>query len=168
MHRRSFIRLGAGSAVVLALAGAGAALWSPGLRQGHLSAPARAVARAVAEAVLAGTLPLPGAAREAALAAHLQRFDATVGGLPAAVRAELSDLFALLSSAPGRRLITGLSHDWAEASTAQVTEALQAMRRSSMALRQQVYHALRDLTNAAWFAEPSTWAALGYPGPRPL
>jgi hypothetical protein len=33
-----------------------------------------------------------------------------------------------------------------------------------MALRQQVFHALRDLTNAAYFADASTWAAIGYPG----
>ena len=39
------------------------------------------------------------------------------------------------------------------------------MRASRIALRQQAYHALRDLTHAAYFADAATWARLGYPGP---
>jgi len=42
------------------------------------------------------------------------------------------------------------------------------MRVSGTTLRRQAYHALRDLTQAAYFSDPGTWAALGYPGPRPL
>lgn len=166
IQRRTLLKLGVGAGAVVALAGAGVALWRPGLAKGHLSASARLVARRVADAVLDGNLPEEAAAREQALDAHLARFDSTVGGLPPAVRAELSDLFALLSAAPGRWAIAGLSSDWASASREDVTAALQAMRRSRMSVRQQVYHALRDLTDAAWFADPSTWAALGYPGPR--
>ena len=51
---------------------------------------------------------------------------------------------------------------------AELQAALQAMRVASIATRQQVYHALRDLTNAAYYAEPATWAQLGYPGPTPV
>ena len=40
------------------------------------------------------------------------------------------------------------------------------MRTSRIGLRQQAYHALRDLTNAAYFADPQTWPLMGYPGPR--
>ena len=40
------------------------------------------------------------------------------------------------------------------------------MRVSSGTTRQQVYHALRDLTNAAWFADAGSWDLLGYPGPQ--
>jgi hypothetical protein len=43
---------------------------------------------------------------------------------------------------------------------------LQGLRTSSLSLRQQVYHALRDLTNAAWFADAAAWSAIGYPGQR--
>jgi hypothetical protein len=42
------------------------------------------------------------------------------------------------------------------------------MRRSSLILRRQAYHALRDLTQGAYFADASTWATLGYPGPNPI
>ena len=49
---------------------------------------------------------------------------------------------------------------------ADVQRSLQDMRTSSLALRQQSYHALRDLTNAAFYADPSAWPLLGYSGPR--
>jgi hypothetical protein len=166
LQRRTLLKLGVGTGAVLALAGAGVALWRPGLTQGHLSDDAKRIARHVADAVLDGNLPDEATARGTALDAHMTRFESTVGGLPPAVRAELSDLFALLSAAPGRWAITGLSSDWASASREDVATALQGMRRSRVAVRQQVYHALRDLTNAAYFADESTWAALGYPGPR--
>ena len=39
------------------------------------------------------------------------------------------------------------------------------MRTSTLELRQQAYHALRDLTNAAFYANPDVWPLLGYPGP---
>jgi hypothetical protein len=166
LQRRTLLKLGVGTGAVIALAGAGVALWRPGLTQGHLSNHAKTIARRVADAVLDGNLPEDAAERARALDAHVTRFESTVGGLPPAVRAELSDLFALLSAAPGRWAIAGLSADWPDATREDIATALQAMRRSRAAVRQQVYHALRDLTNAAWFADDSTWAALGYPGPR--
>ena len=42
------------------------------------------------------------------------------------------------------------------------------MRFADSLTRQQVYHALRDLTNAAWFADAGTWGLLGYPGPTTI
>jgi len=98
----------------------------------------------------------------------LQRLDTTLQAFPAATQAELSQLLALLAAAPGRLALAGLAQPWDAASVAELQASLQAMRTASLALRQQAYHALRDLTNAAWYAEPSTWSALGYPGPRPL
>jgi hypothetical protein len=46
-----------------------------------------------------------------------------------------------------------------------VQEALQGMRLSGLALRQQAYAALHDITGAAYFSAPDTWHQLGYPGP---
>jgi hypothetical protein len=42
------------------------------------------------------------------------------------------------------------------------------MRLSSLALKQQGYHALRDLTNAAYFSDPTAWQRMGYPGPSDI
>ena len=81
---------------------------------------------------------------------------------------ELRTLLGVLLHPVGRRLLAGLAPPWSDASIEQLQSALQDMRTSRLALRQQAYHALRDLTNAAYFADPQTWPALGYPGPRAL
>lgn len=166
MQRRTLFRLGLGASVVLGLAGLGAAVWSPGWRDGRLSPSAQVVFRAVATAVLDGVLPQDARIRELALQGFALRMEQTVAGLAPAVRAELSDLLALLSTAPGRYALTGLGADWSQASAQDLAAALQRMRTASSQTRQQVYHALRDLTNAAWFADAGTWNFLGYPGPQ--
>ena len=51
-------------------------------------------------------------------------------------------------------------------SGAQVQVMLQRLRVSGLPLRQQTFHALRDVTNAAYFADAATWSVMGYPGPR--
>lgn len=171
MKRRSLLKLGVGAAVVLAVAGGGLALLKPGLVDGgkKLSPSARAVFRAVALAVFdGGLLPADPAAREAALAAHLDRIDASIAGFPAAVRSELSQVLALLSSSGGRLALVGLKSDWAEASVAELQQMLESLRLSSLATRQQIYHALRDLSSIAFFTDPAHWSLVGYPGPREI
>ena len=166
MKRRTLLKLGAGSAFLLAVAGGSLALIQPGIVGGRLTASGQAVFAAVARAVLDGSLPPRPAERNAALAGQLVRLDATVAGLPLPVQKQLSDLLALLSAAPGRLGLAGLRNRWDRASTAEVQAMLQGLRVSGLDLRQQAYHALRDLTNAAYFSDPTTWPALGYPGPR--
>ena len=58
LKRRSFLKLGIGSAIVLALAGGTMALMKPGLVDGKLSQPARLVMTRVAQAMLAEFLPI--------------------------------------------------------------------------------------------------------------
>ncbi|HSI49974.1 MAG TPA: hypothetical protein VLA61_17005 [Ideonella sp.] len=166
MQRRTWLKLGGTAGVLLALAGAGAALWTPGWRDDKLSPPARALFGAVAGVVLDGSLPDAPAPRAAALQAQLERLEASLRGLAPATREQLSQLLAVLCTAPGRLALTGLSADWSQATPAQVASSLQSLRTSPNTTRQQVYHGLRDLTNAAYFADPGTWAAIGYPGPQ--
>lgn len=168
MQRRTVLKLGLAGAGVLAVAGGGLALLRPGLVDGRLAPAGRAVFEAVARAVLDGSLPADAAAQRQALAAHLQRVDDAVAAFPPAVRGELSQLLALLGSAPGRVVFAGLAPAWGDASVAELQTALQGLRLSRLTLRRQAYHALRDLTNAAYYADRSTWAALGYPGPTDL
>lgn len=169
MQRRTLLKLGAGSAFVLAAAGGGLALLRGGLTaDGRLTPSAREVMRAVARGVLDGLLPTEPAPRQIALDEHLGRLDIAVAAFPQATRQELSQLLALLASTPGRWALMGLAADWAAATTDQVSNGLQTLRQSALGLRQQAYHALRDLTNAAWFADRRQWAALGYAGPLDL
>lgn len=168
MQRRTLLTLGLVSGTALALAGAGAAVWTPGWREGRLSEPARALFAAVARAVLDGVLPADPAVQAVALKGHLDRLDAAIAGLPPATRAELSDLLALLCTAPGRWALLGLGPPWSDASPAELQAALQGLRVARSELRRQVYQALRDLSNAAWFADAGSWNLLGYPGPYRL
>ncbi len=165
MQRRSLLKLGLASAVVLGLAGGAAALWTPGLQEGRLSPAGREVFFTVGQAVLDQTLPIDDGPRQMALQGLLARIDVLVQALPPHTQDELSQLLSLLASAGGRRALAGLAPDWAEASVAEVQEALQGMRLSRLALRQQAYAALHDITAGAYFADESTWAVLSYPGP---
>lgn len=168
MQRRRLLQLGLGAGALLAIAGGGVALFQPGWEDHKLTARGRAVMAGVARAVLDGSLPSAAPAREQALAAHLARVQGTIAGLPGHAQKELSLLLSLLGSAPGRVALAGLSTDWSEASVPEIQAALKQMRDSSLAMRQQAFLALRELTNASYYADPSTWALLGYPGPNPL
>jgi hypothetical protein len=165
MQRRRLLQLGLAAGAALAVAGGAIALVQPGLRSGHLTPRSREIFRALALALLHGSLPAPGAARDAVLDAHLSRVDGTVAGLPLHVQSELSTLLSVLGTAAGRLGLAGLSTDWREASVPELQAALQAMRFSSLAARQQVYLALRELTVGAFFADAGTWQLMGYPGP---
>jgi hypothetical protein len=168
MQRRTLLSVGLATGTLLALAGGTLALLNPGRREGVLTASGRSMFAAVAQAVLASTLPADPDARAKALEGHLARVQATIAGMPPSMQAELDELVTIVGSAPGRLALAGLRSDWSGASVADVSAALQGMRGSSLAVRQQAFHALRDITNASYFADPSTWQAVGYPGPRVL
>lgn len=168
MKRRRLLKLGLGAAVLLGLAGGGVALLRPGWVDGKMSPGARRVMRAIARAVLDGSLPASAPDLDAALRLQLDQVDEAIAKFPPAVRAELSQLFALLSSAPGRWGLAALQTEWDSASLAELNQSLQAMRFSRLALRQQSYHALRDLNYAVYFAEPRHWVQIGYPGPKDI
>jgi hypothetical protein len=166
MRRRTLLTVGIAGGTLLALVGGTLALLQPGRRDGVLTTSGRSMFSAVAQAVLATTLPADPQLRARALEAHLDRVQATIAGMPPNIQAELDELITIAGSAPGRWALVGLRSDWSSASTTEVAAALQSMRSSSMALRQQAFHALRDITNGSYFADPSTWQAVGYPGQR--
>ncbi len=168
MRRRTLLTLGAGSALVLAFAGGVAALLQPGLQRGELSPAGREVFAAVGAAILDLSLPAATLPRQAAINGLLERVDTLVRGLPPPVQDELSQLLSVLASAAGRRVLADLGPAWAAASVAEVQQALQGMRMSSLALRQQAYAALHEIATGAYFADEATWPMLGYPGPLKL
>jgi hypothetical protein len=167
MQRRKLLQIGAAASLTLIAVGGGLVLLRPGTPAAELSADSRALFTAVAQAVLDGALP-SGAARSAALAAHIERVQQTIRGFAPEVQKELAQLLGILCTAPGRRLLAGLATPWEAATVDEVQQSLQAMRTSRLATRQQVYHALRDITNGAYFSDPAAWPAIGYPGPREL
>ena len=165
MQRRSLLKLSVGAAVALTMVGGAVAWLHPGLERGALSSLGREVFRSVATAVLDTTLPVQGVARDIALDGLLHRVDVLVAALPQHAQSELSQLLSLLGNPAGRLGLAGLTTPWVDASLGEVQQALQGMRVSSLAVRQQAYAALHDIAAGAYFSDPSSWALLGYPGP---
>lgn len=166
LQRRSFLKLGIGAAVVLAVAGGAVALIKPGLVNGRLSPSARLLMARVGQAMLQGTLPADALEQQRAIDAVLQRTDDFTAGLPAHVQAELSQLLGLLATAAGRRGIVGLSASWEDATVAETSAALQSMRASGTELRIQAYQGLHDIVFVPYFSGEESWKTIGYPGPR--
>lgn len=167
MHRRQLLKVGLFAGALLTVAG-GAAWWlvNTQARSGDRFQPAtRNLFLVVGSVVLAGSLPEAESARHQALQAWLAGLEITVAGMPFAVQNELDEMVLILLNPLGRVGLAGLRQPWESATTAQVQEAMQGLRLSTVAVRQQIFHALRDLCNAAYFAAPLSWAALGYPGP---
>ena len=157
--------LGLASATVLAVGGGLLAWVQPGLRDARLTDAGREVFAAVGRAILDGALPAQEVARKAAMAGLLERIDALTAGLPGHAQGELSQLLAVLAAGAGRRMLAGLEVPWPSASVSELQGALQSMRVSSLAVRQQAYQALHDIVNGAYFSDAGTWGLLGYPGP---
>lgn len=157
--RRTWLKLGVASAVVLAVGGTWLA---------RPSASASAIWHALGRALLDGALPTEATAQAQALAGLLDRLNTAIAALPPHAQAELSQLLNLLGTSVGRRGLAGVDSEWSQASVAEIQAGLQAMRSSRLALRQQAYVALHDLVGAAYFSHPSTWKVLDYPGPMDL
>jgi hypothetical protein len=158
MRRRQWLKLGFWGTVMVA----GGASLVRGLMPGT-SGP-KAMWLAVARAVLKDALPA-GRAGESALESHWGRLEGTLAGLAPATRAELDELTQLLASPLGRWALLGLTQPWEHAGEAEVSAGLEGLRRSRLKTKQQIFRALRDLTNAAYFSDESSWGVMGYPGP---
>lgn len=168
MRRRTLLKLGFAATAALAAGGTAFTWLRPGVVSGHLTEDGKIIFVAAARAILEGTLPIGAAELSAALLAHLDRLDQAIANFPLATRDELSQLLAVLATAPGRWLLCGLRPAWNQAELAEIQAALHGMRISRIAVRQQAYHALRDLTNAAYYGDSSVWRLLDYPGPQSL
>lgn len=167
VNRRTFLTVGGLGALALA-AGGGLYRYThpPGpLQRFVLDGEAKAALDAIIPAMLAGVLPPEAKALAAAVGATTARVHQAILGLPLNAQKEVQDLFGLLALAPARRMLTGVAGGWARATDEQVSVFLQEWRFHRLAMLQTAYHALHDLIIGAWYADPSSWNAIGYPGP---
>ncbi|TDM06721.1 MAG: hypothetical protein C4K60_19715 [Ideonella sp. MAG2] len=169
--RRSFLKTSAAS---LALVAAGGWVASHFADQGAkalypeariLGAQAQTLLARLADAILDGMLPTELQARQAEIVRVVATAEASLQALPPHIQKETQDLLVMLGVAPTRALLIGQWTGWAQASREQVNETLQALRTSSVGLRRAVYMGLRDLVASCYYASPTTWAQIGYPGP---
>jgi hypothetical protein len=171
--RRTFLKTGIAGGALLALA---AAFHEPLARRGKqvlvagypLAASERTVVAAVVPVILRGVLPAGGPERAAALSRSVDSVAVAVGSLSASAQREMSELFALLMFPPARIALAGVMQPWEQAAEADVESFLVGWRYSRLGLLQSAYQALHDLVLGAWYAEPLSWPAIGYPGPPPL
>jgi hypothetical protein len=167
VSRRQFVRLSAGSVVLLQAALSPWTLW--GLIQGET--PTLSVLRKKDLHVLCRIIPevigwgeLPAEDAEAYLSMTLFRLDALLGDLADANRRELLLLFDLLEF-PLSRMILGLWPSWDEARRDEVHELLESWAQSGLALKRFVYQSLVQLIHFAWYGTEVGQKAAGYPGP---
>ena len=158
LNRRQFFQVGIAGAIVLATV---PMMSRPRATSGVLIG-------ALAPVVLAGALPAEPQARSAAIAQVVEAFHRAVAGMSPAVQDEIGELIGLLAFAPTRILLAGLPARIEESSPDQIAAFLTRWRHSSFDLLRAAYQALTQLIQASWYDNPSSWAAIGYPGPPRL
>lgn len=131
-----------------------------------LAGTERAALAAIIPALLAGALAHEEKRRAAQVDEVVEAVHVAVRGLAPATQREVAQLFGLLAMGPVRRMLAGVPTDWEHASVAQVSAFLQSWREHRLGLLRSAYHALHALVLGAWYAQPASWAATGYPGPR--
>lgn len=168
--RRQFLTTGLAGGVLLGLAylfqGSVDRLGKRALVEAFpLEGALREVVPALVPVVLAGALPERGAERAAAVRRATDGVAVAVSALSAPAQREIAELFALLAFAPTRIAVAGVAAPWAEAAPEAVAGFLESWRNSRLDLLKSGYLALHDLIFGAWYADPLTWEAIGYPGP---
>jgi hypothetical protein len=171
LTRRTFILAGVAGAATLVTAG-----WLRTTRvvqaladgAGALDPDADAVLTAVVPVFLAGALPSDDDAARRAMRETIAGVGTAIAGLPPAAQRELAQLFALLGFAPARIALAGVTPSWREAGPAEVAAFLARWRDSSFLMFRSAYAALHQLVFAAWYGNPASWPAIGYPGPPRL
>ncbi|MBS0327079.1 MAG: hypothetical protein JSS46_11125 [Proteobacteria bacterium] len=172
--RRRIIFAGIAGALLLGLARVlegpsrpdSAATW--GVRGSALSADGADVMRVIAPAILAGALPTEPGARRRALDDTLAGIATAIEGLPPIARDEIGSLFALLAWAPLRWALGGSLASLHAMTVADADALLESLRESRWSKKRAAYDALHQITFAAWYANPVSWPAIGYPGPPVL
>lgn len=170
ISRRTFIAAGVVGAAALVTAGwlRGPHAPASGIPRRALDGDAEAIIGAIVPVLLADALPAEPRARADAIAQTVTAVDLAVAGLPPASQAELAQLFALLALPPMRMGLAHVAAPWPQASPAEVRGFLDRFRDSSWTLLRSAYDALHQLIYAAWYGNPASWPAIGYPGPPVL
>lgn len=167
LTRRRFLQVSLAGVAVLGIA---RVLQRPSLPASFrvLDGGSAPLIRALVPVVLAGSLPTREPERDTAIQEVVEAFDRAVAGLAPAVQDEIGDLLGVLYFGPTRLLLTGL---WAPIETAsgeEIAQFLTRWRTSRFDLLRAGYQALTQLIQASWYGNPSSWAAIGYPGPPPM
>lgn len=155
--RRQFLQTGLAGSLLLTMAGCGAPADRPSGRS--------QVIAALVPVILEGSLPAADEARSKAIAVTVGGVEKAIAGLALATQKEIGQLFDLLAFAPTRILVAGVWPAWDVALPGEIAAFLNSWRHSRFDLLRTGYAGLHDLVLGAWYAQPDSWAAIGYPGP---
>jgi hypothetical protein len=169
ISRRRFIQVGVAAGALLVSArwlDRATSAWAA--TPEGLSPGATEVIRALVPVVLAGELPIERATRAKAIDETVAAFARAVGGLAPAIQEEIAQMLSLLSFAPTRIAMTGITVGWRDADGVEIAAFLEDWRYSRFELKRAGYRALTQLIQGAWFDNPLAWLVIGYPGPPRL
>ena len=162
MRRRGFLKLGLVGGALLGLTGAGLGLWPSRIRfvpQRALRVLDPAGFNVLAQ-VAARVAPSDG---DPVAIAH--GVDETLVAQTPEAQDDFRKLLRLLENGLARLLLDGRPRNFTRLVAASQDAALAAFRDSRLVVRRSGYHALRKLCLAVYYAAPSTWGVIGYPGP---
>lgn len=167
--RRRFIQAGLVGAFFLA--GAGWLAWRRTEDLGTIGGPfavltplEAAILLAIARRVVPTGTPFPSPE----VVRVPERVDAFLGMSHAGVQRDVKRLLELFDSALLGLVLDGSPTRFRTASAATQDARLSAWARSRLDVRRTGFRALRRLICSAYYSSPSTWGALGYPGPPAL
>jgi hypothetical protein len=161
--RRQFIQTGIAGSLLLTFSGWFNQPFAAMPRR--LSDNEREMLTAITAVFLDGALPKNSEARQKLVARTVDGISKAVAGLSLSTQKEIGELFGLLVLTPARRVLAGIGKPWREADANEIAGFLEAWRSSRLGLLQSAYAALHDLIFGAWYAQPDSWEAIGYPGP---
>ncbi|MBY5922428.1 TAT leader-containing periplasmic protein [Ferrimonas balearica] len=161
MDRRQFLMAGlVGTAAVAT----GIALWPVEKPLPGLTDPQARVLKALVVPVLYGAAP------EAELTAQSDQVAAqvahTIATLPPGSQAQLNQLFETLENRLGVLALTGSMTPLLARQPEALAEMLEQWRTHFLDTLEIAYQGLKELIQAAWYADPAHWPALGYNKPQ--
>jgi hypothetical protein len=166
LSRRSLVKAGLFGAGMLGISGIGLGLQSTVYRSPQstlraLSAREYSIIAAVADRVCPRESDMPSA-RALLVADHL---DGAVFRMHPGAAAEFKQLLALLENAAVGMVFEQRARPFTACKPEVQDRVLRAWQLSRFSLRRTGFRALAGLCMAAYWAQPETWVALGYPGP---
>ncbi len=164
--RRSLLELGLAGTAVLVVGGVGVSLRAP------IPVPApgplrvfsereHSICAAIADTMCPGGDGLPTAS-ELGVPAKL---DALLATVHPGVGKEIRQVLHLIENPVAALIFDGRATPFSHLAPAARVAALQSWRESGLSIRKQAYKGIHGLVNAAYWGDPRTYVATGYPGP---
>lgn len=169
--RRTFLKTGiAGSALLflgrwLPEARAAGEVAVQKLAFANLTAADAAALTRIIPVMLSGALPQVREQADVVVGEILHGIDVAIGYQPPIVRAEIRDLFGLLTKTILRALIVGIWGSWKNASDEDVRKFLANWHNSHLGMLRSAYIGLNNLIVGSWYGNPRSWPRIGYDGP---